>query len=201
MQPNLYARKRLEPKADPVLPAPATSVQPGLRFLLEPEAKAEASALFRALQGRTLRKGWLAWHLRETMPRECPLLMRADEVLRGLVSRALTHVSEHPEMPGWWMSILVSVANGHPQRLRQACEDVLAWHPAGGGAVVEDEGGDRMWHERIVIRQTARGAQGRGRWAADWDVSDDEAMAAEAEPDFDFSQLKPTGKVSTEIPF
>ncbi len=201
MQPNLFARKRIEPKVDPVLPAPATAVQPGLRFLLEPEAEAEASQLSRHLAGRQLRKGWLAWYLREVMPRECPHLMRADEVLQGLVSRALTHVSEHPEFPGWWMSILVSVANGHPQRLRESCQKVLAWRPAATAAAVEDEGGDRMWHERIVIRQTARGAQGRGRWASDWDVSDDEAMAAEAEPDFDFSQLRPTGEVSTEIPF
>lgn len=199
MQPNIYARKRIEPKSAPVLPTPATSVQPGLRFLLDAEAKAEASKLFRHLHGRVLRKGWMAWYLREVMLRECPQLMRADEVLRGLISRALTHVSEHPEMPGWWLSILVSVANGHPQRLRQACEDVLAWRPAGGGTDVDEEGRDGLWHERIVVRQTARGAQGRGRWAADWDVSDDETL--EEEKGFDFSQLKATGEVSTEIPF
>jgi hypothetical protein len=201
MQPNIYTRKRIEPKAAPVLPVATTSVQPGLRFLLDPEAKSEASQLYRSVQGRVLRKGWLAWYLREIMPRDCPMLMRADEVLRGLVSQVITHVSDHPEMPGWWQSILVCIANGHPQHLREICERVLAWHPAGGETVAEDEGGDRLWHQKIVIRQTMRGAQGRGRWAADWDVSDDEAMKAEAETDFDFGQLKPTGEVSTEIPF
>lgn len=201
MQPNIYARKRIEPKAAPVLPVAATSVQPSLRFLLDPEAMAEAGQLSRHLAGRQLRKGWLAWYLREVMPRELPNLMRADEVLQGLVSRAITHVSDHPEMPAWWHSILVCVANGHPQRLREICERVLDWRPADGSTEVDEEGGDRMWHEKIVVRQTARGAQGRGRWASDWDVSDDEAMEAEKAKDFDFSQLKQKGEVSTEIPF
>lgn len=191
----------IEPKADRVTPALPTEVEPRLRFLLAPEARDEALDLYRLLRDDLWqRPGWLAGWLERRMPTACPNLVRADEALRGLLTAALRHVAANPGVPAWWLSVAVCVANGRPDRLRESCEDILAWQPAGAAApIVEDEGVDRLWSENIVVRQTVAGQRGRGRLAADWDHSDDEAMAEEQ--GFDFSQLQPTGEVSTEIPF
>ncbi|MBX3576271.1 MAG: hypothetical protein KF723_03610 [Rhizobiaceae bacterium] len=198
--PNILARKRIEAAAGPVPLALPTDVQPGLRFLLSQEARDEALALYRLLREDLWRReGWLAGWMTRRMPTECPNMMRADEALRGLLTDALRHVAAHPTIPAWWLSVAVGVANGRPDRLRESCETILAWRPAGAAPVADDEGGDRLWHERLVVRQTVAGQRGRGRWAADWDQTDDEALAEQE--GFDFSQLRPTGEVSTEIPF
>jgi len=195
------ATPNTEPKADRVTPALPTEVEPGLRFLLAPEARDEALDLYRLLrEDLWKREGWLAGWLERRMPTACPNLVRADEALRGLLTAAFRHVAANPGIPAWWLSLAVCVANGRPDRLRESCEDILAWQPAAKPApVVEDEGVDRLWAEGIVIRQTLFGQRGHGRRAADWDQSDDEALAEET--GFDFSHLKPTGEVSTEIPF
>ena len=198
---NILSSKRVEPATGPVAAALPTEVQPGLRFLLAQEARDEALDLYRLLRDDLWkREGWLAGWMTRRMPTACPNLVRADEALRGLLTAALRHVAATPGIPAWWLSVAVCVANGRPDRLRESCEDILAWQPAGAAApVVEDEGVDRLWAEGIVIRQTVAGQRGRGRLAADWDHSDDEALAEEQ--GFDFSQLQPTGEVSTEIPF
>lgn len=118
-----------EPKHEPIKPAEPTDIEPGLRFLLCEDAVKEADRYTNIMSSDGWRRGSSdgpASHFRVCGDRVYPLLHRADRFLDGLITRALEHVQANPKTaPAWYKSIFTGISNGHPEWIRERCEQIL----------------------------------------------------------------------------
>jgi hypothetical protein len=115
------------------MPSRPEQVPPGLRFMLRPEALEEAHQFWKwidsvsfAYDNAEQRKRWFETQVVATLPTKYPLLAMADRAIGGEFAKALLGVGRTPEMPGWWHTMLLCLRQGHPERFRAYCRDVIA---------------------------------------------------------------------------
>ena len=113
-------------------PSPARVVPPSLRFMLAPDALDEAERLRRHMyqirwEMMTIERRirFMEEQILALLPSQYPFIARADQAIGGTLAEAFRAVGMTPEMPGWWRSILLVMSNGHPEKLRRYCMDVI----------------------------------------------------------------------------
>lgn len=114
------AAKRFLPRLPPVQPAPREQVPPSLRFMLEPEARAEAVAFCKLLR---VQRGDGYLRLADSLPSRFPLIARADALVGGALSRCIRLTSEATQPVGQTMPVLspaIALENGHPEILAES---------------------------------------------------------------------------------
>ncbi|MFD2054202.1 hypothetical protein ACFSQT_14195 [Mesorhizobium calcicola] len=129
-----WERNRVAKPQAKMYAAMPEGVPPTLRFMLDAEARDEANAFLRHVQNGFAwnsipdhrRVDFVERHLVEVLPEHWPSVARADEAVGGLLVEVLRVFAANPKLPGWWLSPAVALSNGHPERLRESCDAVLA---------------------------------------------------------------------------
>lgn len=128
---TIATMKRLSPPIPKVAPALPETVPPALRFMLKDEAREDGHRFYRDMDALSWTMPdparWAEEFVIDGMARRWPAVAQADAAVGGLLSDALRVVAAKPRaFPRWWLSVAVVLANGHPERLRECCERVLA---------------------------------------------------------------------------
>lgn len=113
-------------------PAPAEDVPAQLKFMLEPEAMAEAAAFRKATHGLC----WSAMrdptefaekHLIGVMAERWPYVARADAAVGGVVVKAIRKIAREWRSMGHFDVGGGTLASGHPQDLEENCLAVIRY--------------------------------------------------------------------------
>ena len=161
--PMAVSTTKFTPAVGKPFPSTPEMVQPSLRFMLEPEAMADAEAFYSRLANHIawtnipdrLRMSFVEKQLIITMPERWPYVARANEVVDGLLADALRVYAANPKFPGWWISPAICLMNGRPQHLAEACRKVLQYAGAMNPERYQEERTDhilkaavRHWQDR-----------------------------------------------------